>query len=306
VSDRGARGYLLLLCPLAAIWGASFLFIKVAVRDMEPSVVMEGRTAISALTLAPVLVLQRGRGAVRDLRAVALPGLLLGVANSAVPFTLIAWGEKHVDSGVAAIANASAAIWVALLAIPFLPSERSSGLKFAGIVVGLAGVGVLTGAAPSTGTWAILGTLAVVLASVCYAASNIWLQPRFPTERMVALVTVSMAAGAIVLLPLALVQLPNESPGWKQIGSVLALAVAGTSIGLLIYYRMLERYGSSRAILVTFLAPVAALAFGVGLLDEPLTAAKLIGLVLILGGVALGSGLLRSIRRSPAPVAPQA
>jgi drug/metabolite transporter (DMT)-like permease len=306
MDDRGARGYILLLLPLSAIWGASFMFIEVALRDMEPSVVMEGRMAISALALLPFLLAQRGRRSLTDLRAIALPGLLLGVANSALPFTLIAWGQTHVDSGVAAIANASSPIWVALLAIPFLPSERSSGVKLGGIVLGLLGVGVLAGADPSTGTWAILGTLAVVLASICYAASNIWIQPRFPKDRVVALITVSMATGALVLLPLALVQLPEGRPGGKAIGSILVLAIAGTSIGLLIYYRMLELYGSARAILVTYLAPVAALGFGVGLLDEQLTAAKLIGLVLILGGVALGSGFVRPLRRTPAPAAPRA
>jgi drug/metabolite transporter (DMT)-like permease len=305
VGERSARGYLVLLCPLAAIWGASFLFIKVAVRDLEPSVVMEGRMAIAALTLLPVLFIQRGRGAVRDLRAVAGAGVLLGIANSALPFTLIAWGEKHVDSGVAAIANASTPIWVAVLAIPFLPSERSAGAKLAGIALGLVGVGILTGADPSTGTWAVLGTLAVVLASLAYGASIIWLQPRFPTDRAVALVTASMAAGALALLPLALVQLPNDPPGWKATCSVLTLAVAGTSIGLLIYYRMLELYGSARASLVTYLAPVAALAYGVGLLGEPLTVAEVVGLVLILGGVALGSGLVTGGRHEPAPVTPR-
>jgi drug/metabolite transporter (DMT)-like permease len=306
VSERGARGYLLLLCPLAAIWGASFLFIKVAVRDMEPSVVMEGRMAISALTLVPVLLVLRGRKALGDLRAVAGAGILLGVVNSALPFTLIAWGETHVDSGVAAIANASTPLWVALLAIPFLRSERPAGVKLAGIVLGLLGVGVLAGADPSTGVFAILGTLAVVVASFCYAASNIWLQPRFPTDRAVALITVSMASGALVLLPLALVEIPHEPPGWKATGSVLALGVAGTSVGLVIYYRMLELYGSARASLVTYLAPVTALAYGIGLLGEPLTVAEVVGLVLILGGTALGSGFVRTTRGEPAPAAPPA
>jgi drug/metabolite transporter (DMT)-like permease len=306
MGDRGARGYILLLLPLSAIWGASFMFIEAAVRDMAPPVAMDGRMAISALALIPVLLVRRGRRTATDLRAVAAPGLLLGVVNSALPFTLVAWGQTHVDSGVAAIATASSPIWVALLAIPFLPTERASGLKLVGIALGLVGIGILAGADPSTDTWAILGTLAVVLAAFCYAASNIWIQPRFPADRVVALITVSMATGALVLLPLALVQLPEQRPGWKAIGSVLVLAIAGTSIGLLIYYRMLELYGSARAILVTYLAPVAALAFGVGLLDEQLTAAKLIGLALILGGVALGSGLVRPERPTPAPAAPPA
>lgn len=307
MGDRGARGFLVLLLPLAAIWGASFLFIKVAIRDMEPSVVMEGRMALSALALAPVLLIQRGREWAGDLRAVAPAGIVLGVVNSAVPFTLIAWGEKHVDSGVAAIANASTPIWVALLAIPFLPGERSFGVKLVGIALGLVGVGVLAGVDPSGGWWAVAGTLAVVVASFCYAASNIWIQPRYPTDRTVALVVVSMAAGAVVLLPLALVQAPDEAPGWKATGSVLALAIAGTSVGLLIYYRLLQQYGSARASLVTYLAPVTALGYGIGLLGEPLTIAEVLGLILILGGTALGSGFVWSTRRrAPVPTAPTA
>ena len=303
VGEReSARGYLVLLLPLAALWGASFLFIKVAVRDLEPTVLMTGRLGLSALALLPVLLVQRRGRVVTDLRAVAYPGVVLGIVNSAIPFTLIAWGEMHVDSGVAAIANASTPLWVALVAIPFLASERAAGLKLVGIVLGLVGVGVLAGAEPSGGGWAILGTLAVVLASFCYGASNIWIQPRFPTGRVVALVTVSMAVGTVVLLPLAVLQHPSSAPGWKPIASVIVLAVAGTSVGLLVYYRMLELYGSARASLVTYLAPVAALAYGVGLLDEPLGASELIGLALILGGVALGSGLVRPFRR-PAPAA---
>lgn len=301
VEEReGARGYLVLLLPLAALWGSSFLFIKVAVRDLEPTVLMAGRLALSALALLPVLLVQRRGRVAADLRAVAYPGVVLGIVNAAIPFTLIAWGETHVDSGVAAIANASMPIWVALIAIPFLASERASGLKLVGIVLGLMGVGVLTGAEPSGGGGAILGTLAVVLASFCFGASNIWIQPRFPTDRIVALVTVSMAVGAVALLPFALLQLPSSAPGWKPIASVLVLALGGTAIGLLVYYRMLELYGSARASLVTYLAPVTALAYGVGLLDEPLRASELIGLALILGGVALGSGLVRPFRR-PAP-----
>jgi len=102
-------------------------------------------------------------------------------------------------------------------------------------------------------------------------------------------------------LPFALVHLPDSVPGWKPVGSVLALGMAGTSIGLLMYYRMLELYGSARASLVTYLAPVAALGYGIGLLDEALTAGEVVGLTLILGGVALGSGLVRPVRRATVP-----
>jgi drug/metabolite transporter (DMT)-like permease len=300
--DRPGRGYFALLVTVAAIWGASFLFIKVADRRLEPSFLIELRLVLSALVLLPVLFVRRGAEGLADLRAVAKTAVLLGIFNSAMPFTLIAWGETHIDSGVAAVGNASTPIFVALLAIPFLESERSSGWKLAGIMLGLAGVAVLTGASPGSGWWAVLGTLAVILAAFLYAASVIWLQPRFPAGREVALVTGSMLSGAVVLLPLALVQAPSHVwPGWKAAGSVVALAVGGTCIALLLYYEMLRRYGSARASLVTYLMPVAALFYGVGLLGEPLRAAEVGGLALILAGVGLGSGAVRSWRRAPAP-----
>jgi drug/metabolite transporter (DMT)-like permease len=301
VGDRAARGYLVPLILVSAIWGASFLFIKVADRDLKPSVVMDLRMSIAALVLLPVLVIRSGRAALAELRSVSGRAAVLGVFNSAIPFTLIAWGETHVDSGVAAIGNSTTPIFVALLALPFLPSERASGSRLVGVGLGLVGVGVLAGASPGFGTWEVLGTLAVVLASFLYAASNIYLQPRFPSARELPLVTGAMVAGAVALAPLALVQAPSDLPGWKPAASVVALGIGGTAIGLLLYYRMLDQYGSARASLVTYLLPVTALFYGVGLLDEPLTAAELIGLVLILGGVGLGSGLVRSPRRAAAP-----
>jgi len=302
VRGGGARAYVFLLAAVAAIWGASFLFIKVADRAMRPVFVVELRMTIAALTLLPFLLAARGRLAWGDLRSVARLGAVLGVFNTVLPFTLITWGETHIDSGVAAIGNASTPIWVALVAIPFLPSERASGIKLVGICVGLVGVGVLAGATPGAGLWEILGTLAVILASFLYGAANIYLQPRFPAGREVALVTASMVWGAAILLPFAIFQAPSHLPGWKPVGSVVALGAGGTSLALLLYYRMLREYGSARAILVTYLLPVTALFYGVGLLGEPLHASELIGLALILCGVALGSGLVRSARRA-APAA---
>jgi drug/metabolite transporter (DMT)-like permease len=225
------------------------------------------------------------------------------VVNAALPFTLIAWGEKHVDSGVAAIANASMPIFVALLALRFQRSERSSGLRLFGILLGLLGVAVLAGVHPRGGWWAVVGTLAVILASILYAVGSLWAQRLVQREEALVLTTATMIGGALALLPFGLAQLPGSVPGWKVIGSVVALGVAGTAIGQLIYYALLDTAGSARASLVTYLLPVTALFYGAGLLGEPITVEELVGLVLILGGVALGSGLVRFARREPAPAA---
>jgi drug/metabolite transporter (DMT)-like permease len=293
-----ARGYLPLLLLVAGIWGASFMFIEVAVDEMEPTFVMAVRLVLAALVLVPFLVLQEGaRVAFDDVRRAGWGLVVLGVVNAALPFTLIAWGQTKIDSSIAAIANAPVPIFVALLAIRFRPSERARGLRLVGILLGFVGVGVLAGFNPEGGWWAVAGTLAATAAAFSYAVSNLFAQERYSDTQPLVVVTGQSLAGAVLLAPLALVQLPDGIPSAKAIGSVVALGIGGTAIALILYFRMLTAYGASRSSLVTYLIPLVAVVYGVLLLDEPLTGNAIGGLVLILGGVALGSGVIRYARR---------
>jgi drug/metabolite transporter (DMT)-like permease len=295
-----SRSYVIYIGLLAAFWGASYMFIKVANRDFEPATMMMVRLAIASAVILVVLAAQRGwRASVADLRRVGWEGFALGVVNGAIPFTLIAWGEKHIDSGVAAIANASMPIFVVLLAIRWKPSERVHGLRLVGFLVGLVGVAVLAGIHPEGGWWGAAGTLAVVIASVAYAVGSLWGQRLVAHTSGLTLAASTMIGGFVVLLPLGLWQLPSHLPGWKESGSVLALAVIGTALAQIILYRVLLSDGAARVSLVTYLLPVTALFYGVTLLGEPLTWEELAGMVLILGGVALGSGAVRLYRREP-------
>jgi drug/metabolite transporter (DMT)-like permease len=287
-----------MLAFLAAVWGASYLFIKVAVEEIEPATMMFFRLLIAAALLVPFLLLREGAGqGFRQLGRAWRPGLVLGTINGAFPFTLIAWGEKHIDSGVAAIANATVPLFVVLLAIRFRPSERATGGRLAGIFLGLAGVAVLAGVQPEGGWWTIAGTLAVVVASLSYAAGGLYGQGATAVASGPVLATASMVGGALVLLPFALFQLPDDVPGWKPLASVAALAIAGTALAQLVIFRMLRLHGAARLSLVTYLLPVTALAYGVLLLDERLTVAVVAGMALILAGVAFGSGAIRFPRR---------
>jgi drug/metabolite transporter (DMT)-like permease len=298
------RRYGPLMLVLAAIWGASYLFIKVGVRDFEPTVLMTLRLLIAGLLLFAFLAVTTGAGnALQGVRLAWREGLVFGAINGALPFTLIAWGETHIDSGVAAIAQASVPIFVALLAIKFNPSQRSSGMKLVGILVGLLGVGVLAGVHPEGGGWAVAGTLAVVLASISYAAGGLYGQHALGRASGPVLATASMLYGGLLLLPFALFQLPDHTPGWKPVASLLGLAVLGTAVAQLLLFRILRLYGAARLSLVTYLIPAFALLYGSLILDEPLRPSMLVGLGLILGGVALGSGVWRPQRR---PVADSA
>jgi drug/metabolite transporter (DMT)-like permease len=280
------------------------LFIKVGVRDFEPTVLMTLRLLIGGLLLLGFLGARSGaRDMAVSVRGAWREGLVVGTINGAVPFTLIAWGETHIDSGVAAIANASVPIFVALLAIKVNPAERATGLRLVGILVGLVGVGILAGVHPEGGGWAVLGTLAVVLASFCYATGGLVGQRVLGRTSGPVLATASMLYGGLILLPFALFQLPDHSPGWKPIAALLALAVLGTAIAQLILFRVLRLFGAARLSLVTYLIPVFALLYGSVILDESLRPSMLIGLGLILGGVALGAGAWRPQRRPVADTA---
>jgi drug/metabolite transporter (DMT)-like permease len=284
------RAYVTLLLSLAAVWGASFMFIEIALDDLAPTTLMAGRLVVASLVLTGLMA---ARGTLGRLRRAGRRAFALGVINSAIPFTLIAWGQEHIDSGVAAIANATVPIWVALLAIWLAQSERASGLRIVGIVLGLVGVAVLAGAQPEVGTWAVVGTLAVVAAAISYAVASLFLQRE--TERLdtITLSTATMLGATVALLPFGLAQAPHRLPGWESAAAVVALGVAGTGVGILIFMKIISDYGPFRAGLVTYLLPVTALLYGAFLLDEAITGWMVVGLALILAGVALGSGLLR-------------
>jgi drug/metabolite transporter (DMT)-like permease len=173
------------------------------------------------------------------------------------------------------------------------------GLRLAGFLIGLLGVAVLAGVHPKGGWWGVAGTLAVVLASVSYAAGSLWSQRLVERTSGLTLATTTMLGALAVLLPFGLWQLPSAVPGWKETGSVIALAVIGTAISQIILYRVLRSDGAARVSLVTYLLPVTALFYGVVLLGEHLTWQELGGMALILGGVALGSGAVRIPRREP-------
>jgi drug/metabolite transporter (DMT)-like permease len=294
------RSYVWGISFLAAVWGASYLFIKVAVEEIEPAPMMFFRLALAVLLLVPFVLAREGvREGAAKLRDAWRPGLVLGLVNAAVPFTLIAWGEKHIDSGIAAIANATVPLFVVLLAIRFRPSERATGSRLVGILLGLVGVAVLSGAQAEGGWWAVAGTLAVVVASLAYATGSLYGMARTGDTSGPVLATASMIGGALILLPFAVAQLPDELPGWKALASVAALSVAGTAVAQLVLFRMLRLHGSARTSLVTYLLPPTALLYGALLLDEPVTVSAITGLVLILPGVAIGSGALRFRRRAP-------
>jgi drug/metabolite transporter (DMT)-like permease len=286
-----SRRPLPMLIALAAIWGSSFMFIKVAVRELTPAEVVFGRVLVGTLALLPAVPFLLGwRRTLGELRRFWWPLLLLGIFNAALPFWLLAWSEKKLDSGLAAVLQASMPLFTALVAYRYSRSDRVTGLRFVGVVVGFLGVLLLVGAQPRGD---VLSALAVLLTAFLYAASSVYAGVRLREAPALVTSLGALAFATLASLPLGIADLPADVPGWKAIASVVALGAAGLSVAYLLYFTLIVGSGAPYAALVTYLVPALALAYGALFLDEPVTASALVGLALIFLGVALGTGTLR-------------
>jgi drug/metabolite transporter (DMT)-like permease len=291
-----------MLAALAALWGSSFMFIELALRDLAPSTVILIRIGSGALALAVYLRLAGHRFS--SLRPYAGPLALLGLVNTAGPFFLITWGQQHIDSGLAAILNASAPLFTALFALPLDRTQRVSGLRLVGVLLGFGGVVLLVGGELGGGDRAVAGGLAVVGASACYGVGSLFAGRRFNGLPPALVAFGSLAWATLYALPLGAAQ--ASAPGPTALLSVLYLGIAATGAAYLLYFGLIAGAGASRAVLVTYLVPALALGYGAVFLDEQVTALALAGLALVLAGVALGTGAARrnrSLRRAAAATA---
>ena len=285
-SDRMSIRNFAILLILSLIWGASFLFIKVAVATIPPFSVAFGRTALAAVLLYLVL---RSRG-------LRMPGwgpmwgtfLLMGFFNGAVPYTLITWAEIHIDSGLAAIINALMPLFTVLLAHLFTGDERLNRTKILGIVLGFLGVVALIGPAALKGLGKdVLAQLAVMAAALCYAIAVIYGR-RLKEVTPLMSATGQLTCAAFLTLPMSLViDAPWElSPTLLSLGALACLSLLGTALAYILYYYLLARIGATNVSLVTYLLPISGVFWGAFLLGERLHWSAFLALGLILVGIA--------------------
>lgn len=270
---------------LAALWGASYLFIEIALDDLSPAGVVFTRTALAAAVLMPFAV--RGGGMTPLWRHA--PGIVaLALIQVAAPFLLISAGQRHITSSLAGILVASAPIFTALFAIWVDQNERLSPRGVAGVLIGILGVALLLGVDVGGSGAALGGGLMVLLASVGYAIGGFGLKRYFQGFQPLALVAGTMASSAILTLPLMLADLPSHV-GIDTVGAIAALGLGGTGIAFVIYYTLNHAIGPTKTSLVAYIAPVFSIVYGVWLLDEPFGVSTALGIVLILGGSALAA-----------------
>jgi drug/metabolite transporter (DMT)-like permease len=288
--SESRRGWLpyLALAAIALIWGASFLFIKEAVHDMSPVVVVLARSSFGFLTLAVIMVARRRR-VFPDFGRRLLPFVIMGIANGVFPWFAIAWGEERISSGLASILNATTPLWAAILVYWVIPSERPSLINYAGVLLGLAGVVILVLPDITAGgiRGDLLGTAAVLLASVSYAVAALYQRRKLRGMNVYEANIGQLAFTALLILPLAAPAVPGVHVALPSIASALALGIAGSGIAGVLYYYVLNSLGAVRGSGVTLLVPVTAVFWGATLLHEAVTLPIILGMVVILVGIVL-------------------
>jgi drug/metabolite transporter (DMT)-like permease len=276
-----------LLLTLGAIWGASYLFIKIGIRDLSPAMVAWARVALAALVLVPLAQRQGGLAQVRGALWVLV---LLAAIQVAGPFLLIAAGEQEISSSLAGILVSAAPLFTALLAIWVDSEERSTGPRAIGIALGLAGVVVLLGVDLGGSGSALLGGGAVVLGALGYAVGGFIAKRRLTDAHPMAVAASVMLASTVLLAPIGLLSAPGSAPGLGPLAAVVALGILGTGVGFAIFYALIGSVGPARTLIVTYIAPGFAVVYGSVFLDERIRVSTLAGLALIVGGSWLAAG----------------
>jgi drug/metabolite transporter (DMT)-like permease len=277
---------LVLLLALATLWGAAFTLIKIGVATIPPVTLIAARTLIAGIILLAIMNL-RGIEMPRD-PVVWRRFMIQACLNSAIPFTLIAWAERHIDAGLATILGSNAPIFAFLLALLFARHERPTLRQSLGVAAGLAGICLVVGVNALNGLGTdVVAQLALVLATVMYGAAALFgrnfngLDPMVPAAG-------SLICGAVVLVPLSLIvdQPWTLTPSANSIAALLALAVFSTAIAFVIYFKLIQSLGSVGATAQAYLRVPIGVALGVVFLGETLSPTVCIGLVCVVAGIA--------------------
>ena len=270
------------------LWGIPYLLIKVAVDDgVSPAFLAWARCVIGAAVLIPFAWKM---GALKGLRARWRWLLAFTIIEIVLPWPLLATGEQRISSSLAAILVASVPLIVATLALRYDKSERPSGSRLVGMLVGLGGVVALLGIDVAGEPRELVGAGLVLLVAVCYAIGPMIINLRMRDAHPVGMITASLMIATVILTPAAVLTAPSAMPSTDAVVSIVTLGVACSALAFVFFFRLIAEAGPSRGTIITYVNPVVAVALGVALLDEPLTAGAVAGLFLILAGSWLATG----------------
>lgn len=293
-----------MLITLSIVFGGSFFFNGVIVRDLPPLTIVFFRVALAAVALH--LYLRATGRALPWSGAVWRMFFAMGALNNVIPFTLIVYGQTQIASGVASILNAMTPLFTVVVAHCWTDDEKLSGPRIAGVFAGLGGVAVMMGGATLGGGWGTVAAyLACLGAALAYGFAAVYGR-RFREAAIdpLAVATGQVTASSVLMLPLMLAVDRPWTLAMPEVDSVLALvglAIVSTAFAYLLYFRILSGAGATNLSLVTFLVPVSAILLGIAFLDEVLLPRHMIGMALIGVGLALVDGRLFRRRIPPVP-----
>jgi drug/metabolite transporter (DMT)-like permease len=269
------------IAVLAAIWGGSYLFNEIALRELEPGAIVWARVTLGALVVWPLAI---ASGATGDLRRHLQPLVVTGLVQIAVPITLITIGQQWITSSMAGVLNGSVPIFVALFALALDRRERATGVRVAGIALGFAGVVAVYGLDVGTNRYAMLGALCLTLSSIGYAIGPLYAKSRIGDVDPLGIVAVLLTVASVATLPLALAAPPHAVPRPATVGAIAMVGIVGTGLAFALYYRIMLAIGPGRTSVVAYLIPAVAVLYGAVLLGEPIGGGIAVGLALILAG----------------------
>jgi drug/metabolite transporter (DMT)-like permease len=283
---------------LAAIWGSSFLFMRLAAVELGALPTAAFRVAIASLFLLPLMLAKGHWGALRQHWK---PVLLVGVLNSGIPFALYSFAVLHITTGFSSILNATVPLFGAVVAWAWL-GDKPSLSRTVGLAMGFGGVVLLAGgqanfkpnASGIAPAWAVLACLG---ATTCYALAASFTKKHIPSLPPLVTATGSQIGATLALALPALWFRPNHWPSNSAWWSLLVVGVLCTGVAYILYFKLIETAGPSRALTVTFLVPVFAIAYGVLFLGESVSVWMLLCGAVILLGTSLSSGLVKLPRR---------
>jgi drug/metabolite transporter (DMT)-like permease len=276
----------LLFVAMSLLWGVPYLLIKIAVSEVDPSFLVFVRLGLSALVLLPLAVM---RGTVGPLKRYWQTLVTIGTVGIVLPFLLIAYGEQHITSSLAALLIAADPLFVVLLALRMDATERVSGWRLCGLLLGFVGVAVLLGLNVGGDALGVLGGALVLGAAVCYALSALWAKPIAEVSPLGGTAVTSTIA-TIALAPLAAFNVPSHIPSAAVLGSMVALGLVCTALAYVVYFSLIGAAGAGRAALITYVNPAVAVLVGALILAEPITVGTIAGFTLIVLGCALSTG----------------
>jgi drug/metabolite transporter (DMT)-like permease len=281
------------LLVLGAIWGGSFIFMRIAAPEFGIYALVEIRTLLATLVLLPFLLV---RGGITQLVNYWQPIALIGAVNTAIPFVLFNFSSLHLQAGVNAILNATAPMFGAIVAFLWL-GDRLTRFAISGLVIGFAGVALISAHKVSADHVSMLPVLTALLATFCYGLAASIMKKSLAGVKPIAVACGSQVFASILILPLALAHLPAEMPSALAWWNAGGLAILGTGFAYILYFYLIAATGPAKATSVAYLVPLFGVIWGLLFLQETLSLLDALGGMAILFGVAMTTGVLKPKQR---------